>query len=271
MPLAVIPVAVLFLQFSISLPVWNLLPKMRFLQYPWRWVLVVEAPMAIFFAAAVWPGSAARRWRRGAVAAVCAVFFVTATALAARSFLRAPQEGDTVAELLADYDSGGGFEGTDEYQPPGADHWVIAQGLPDACFSADSDIRLGEADRPGGIPVWRAGQAGQGSCEATASAQIRPAEQMRIVTVAPHAGYLILRLLRYPAWRITVNGQPAGASPSRDDGLVAVPVQQGPVEVTAEWITTGDVVAGRWVSGLAVLLLLALGLLERRLSRPRLS
>ena len=86
-----------------------------------------------------------------------------------------------------------------------------------------------------------------------------------------HAGYLILRLLRYPAWRITVNGQPAGASPSRDDGLVAVPVQQGPVEVTAEWITTGDVVAGRWVSGLAVLLLLALGLLERRLSRPRLS
>jgi hypothetical protein len=267
-PLALIPVTVLFLQFPISLPVWNLLPKMRFLQYPWRWVLVVEAPMAIFFAAAVWPGSAARRWRQGAVGAVCAVFFVTATALAAKAFLRAPQEGDTVPELLAAYDAGGGFEGTDEYQPPGADHWLIAQGLPDACFSASPGVRLGIGDPPGAIPVWR---AEQGSCEATATAQIRPAEQMRIATVAPHAGYLILRLLRYPAWRITVNGQSAGSLPPRDDGLIAVPVPQGPVELTAEWITTGDVVAGRWVSGLAFLLLIALGLVERRLSRPRLS
>jgi len=110
-PLALIPVGVLFLQFPISLPVWNLLPKMRFLQYPWRWVLVVEAPMAIFFAAAVWPGKTARRWRQWAVGAVCAVFFVTATALAARSFLRAPQEGDTVPELLAAYDAGGALRG----------------------------------------------------------------------------------------------------------------------------------------------------------------
>ena len=90
---------------------------------------------------------------------------------------------------------------------------------------------------------------------------------MRIVTVTPHAGYLILRLLRYPAWRISVNGQPAGPLPPRDDGLIAVPVPQGPIDLTADWITTGDVIAGRCVSGLAVLLLLALGWLERRLSR----
>ncbi len=268
LPLALIPAVVLFLQFPISLPVWNLLPKMRFLQYPWRWVLVVEAPMAIFFAAAVWPGSMARRWRQGAVATVCALFFVTATACAARTFLRAPQEGDTVPELLEAYDAGGGFEGTDEYQPPGADHWLIAEELPDACFSADSSIQLGVSNPPGTIPVWRAEQA---SCEATATAQIQPAKQMRIVTVTPHAGYLILRLLRYPAWRIRVNGQPAGPLPPRDDGLIAVPVPQGPVDLTADWITTGDVIAGRCVSGLAVLLLLALGLLERRLSLPRLS
>jgi hypothetical protein len=265
LPLALIPPVALFLQFPISLPVWNLLPKMRFLQYPWRWVLVAEAPMAIFFAAAVWPGSAARRWRQGAVVAVCAVFFVTATACAARSFLRAPQKGDTVPELLAAYDAGGGFEGTDEYQPPRADHWLIAQGLPDACFSADAGIQLGISDPPEAIPIWRAEQA---SCEATATARIRPAEQMRIATAVPHSGYLILRLLRYPAWRITVNGKPAGSLPPRDDGLVAVPVPQGPVDLTADWTTTGDVIAGRCVSCLAVLLLVALGLLERRLSRP---
>ncbi len=47
-PLALIPLAVLFLQLPISLPVWNLLPKLRFLQFPWRWLVVLEAPMAIF-------------------------------------------------------------------------------------------------------------------------------------------------------------------------------------------------------------------------------
>ena len=47
-PLALIPLVVLFLQLPISLPVWNLLPKLRFLQFPWRWLVVLEAPMAIF-------------------------------------------------------------------------------------------------------------------------------------------------------------------------------------------------------------------------------
>ena len=52
--LALIPVAVLLLQFPLSLPVWNTLPKLRFLQFPWRWLVVLEAPMGIFFASAVW-------------------------------------------------------------------------------------------------------------------------------------------------------------------------------------------------------------------------
>jgi hypothetical protein len=44
-PLALIPVAVLLLQLPFTLPLWNLLPKLRFLQFPWRWLVVVEAPM----------------------------------------------------------------------------------------------------------------------------------------------------------------------------------------------------------------------------------
>jgi len=266
--LALIPAAVFFLQFPISLPVWNLLPKLRFLQYPWRWVLVVEAPMAIFLAAAVWPRGTAKRWRQVAVAAVCTMLFFAATVFAARTFLRACKEGDSVADFLAAYRAGGGFEGTDEYEPPGADHWLVAMGLPDACFSADSNVELGIADPPGSVPVWR---AGQGSCEATATAQLRQPERMRIATVTPHSGYLILRLLRYPAWRVTVNGQPAGPLPAREDGLIAIPVPQGPIEATVDWTTTGDVMAGRWVSGLAAALLAALWWLERKLSRAPLS
>ena len=54
-PLAAIPVVVLFFLFPISRPLWHLLPEMPFLQYPWRWLEAVEAPMAIFFVAAIWP------------------------------------------------------------------------------------------------------------------------------------------------------------------------------------------------------------------------
>ena len=258
-PLALIPIAVLIVQFPISLPVWNLLPKLRFLQYPWRWVLVVEAPMAIFFAAAVWPAARARRRRRAVVATVCAAFFLTTTFFSAKTFLRVCQEGDTVADLHDQYRGGGGLEGTDEYEPPDSDHWKIATGLPDACFSNDSDTTLGTAATPEAIPAWR---PEQGSCEATATARLRQPEHLRIDAVTAHPGFLILRLLNYPAWRITVNGQPTSPADPRDDGLIAVPVPQGRVELAVDWTTSSDVVAGRCVSAVALLLLIGLGFLE---------
>jgi len=263
-PLALIPAVVLFLQFPVSLPLWNLLPRLRFLQYPWRWVLVVEAPLGLFFGAAVWPSQAASRRRRQAVAALCALVFLTTTLFAAKTFLRTCREGDTVADLLAMVRGGGGLEGTDEYEPPDSDHWKIATGLPDACFTLDSGTTLGVAGPGESIPNWR---PEQGTCAMAAGAQLRQPEHMRIATVTPHAGFLILRLLTYPAWRITVNGNPTAPADPRDDGLVAIPVPQGPVNVAVDWSTTPDVIAGRAVSCMALVLILGLGLLERKLSQ----
>jgi hypothetical protein len=50
---------------------------------------------------------------------------------------------------------------------------------------------------------------------------------------------------------------------------MVVRVPQGPVNLKVDWTTTADVVAGRWLSGLSLLLLAALAYLERRLSRPQ--
>ena len=91
---------------------------------------------------------------------------------------------------------------------------------------------------------------------------------MRLATFTPQAGYLILRLRTYPAWRVTVNGQPATGLPARSDGLMAVPIPQGPVILDVDWTTTPDVIAGRSVSVVALLGLIALGLLENKLTRP---
>jgi len=267
-PLACIPAVVLFLLLPISLPVWNLLPKLRFLQFPWRWLLVVEAPTAIFFAAAVWPRKAARRWRRPAVACFCAFFFLAATVFAARNFFRDDVETDDLATILAKYDSGAGFIGTDEYAPPGADNYFIATGLPDACLTLNAGTELGIAPNPEDNPAWR---PEQGSCIATAIAKLRQPEHMRIATVTAHAGFLILRLRTYPAWRVTVNGQPAANLPARADGLMAVAVPRGPVDLAVDWTTTPDVIAGRFTSLIALLALTALALVERKLPGAQLS
>lgn len=272
-PLALIPLAVLFLWLPISLPVWNWLPRLRFLQFPWRWLVALEAPMAIFFAAAVWPREGVRRWQRVAVAAACAALFLTATTAANRYFFQACDDEDSVPGMMGVYGAGAGFAGTDEYAPPGADNSLLAMGLPGACFTGNPAAVLGVLANPAtedAVPAW---DAAQGSCEATfaMTPQTTGAEHLRLIATTAHAGYLVLRLRSYPAWRVTVNGQPAARLPRRDDGLIAVPVPQGQVSLSMDWTTTPDMLAGRWLCGLGVLLLTALCLPWRRLTRPRLS
>ncbi len=274
-PLALIPVAVLLLQLPFSLPLWNLLPKLRFLQFPWRWLVVLEAPMGIFLAAAVWPRATAQRWVRIAVATGCAAFFLGSTAVAAVYFFQPCDDEDAVAPMVTVYRSGAGFEGVYEYEPIGADDGVVATGLPDACLVADPGVQLGVLDTEGANPDW---WVEQGSCEATYSATppgaIANPQDLQIHAVLPHAGYLILRLRAYPAWRITVNGKAAGSAAEREDGLIVVDVPQGAVDVRADWTTTPDVRAGRWISVAALALLLGLGGFEhhgRRQTRAGLS
>jgi len=259
-PLALIPIAVLFMQLPISLPLWNLLPKLRFLQFPWRWLVVLEAPMGLFFAAAVWPGAAARRWLRVAVPAVCAALFLASTAIAAVTFFQPCDEEDAVAPMVQVNRSGAGFEGVYEYEPIGADDGLVPTGLPDACLVTNPRIPLGVLDTPGANPDW---WIEQHSCDAVYSAVTQNPEHLHIQAATPHTGYLILRLRTYPAWRITVNGRPAN-SLGREDGLTVVPVGQGPAEIDADWTTSPDVLAGRWLSAIVLLLIMALWFIERR-------
>jgi hypothetical protein len=280
-PLALIPVVILLLQLPVSLPVWNLLPKLRLLQFPWRWLVVLEGPMAIFVASAIWPVRRADiRWLRFAVASACTVVFVSLTAISGLVFFQVCDDEDAVKPMLDVYRTGAGFQGTDEYAPPGADNSMVASGLPFACLVSNPSLALGSV--PAGEmagdaqPIWN---AAQGSCQATfartdliaSRPQDLNSEHLRISETIPHPGFLILRLRSYPAWRVKVNGSLVSAMPTREDGLMTVPVPQGPVELTADWITTPDVVAGRWLSALALALVTALCLLERKKSRPRLS
>jgi hypothetical protein len=265
-PLALIPFAVLLLQVPFSRSLWNLLPELRFLQFPWRWLLVLEAPMAIFFASAL---ACVRLGRRAAVVAACVVVFLSMTVLAGRTFYQVCDDEDAVPGMLNVYRSGNGFPGTDEYEPIGADNSVLATNLPAACLVSDPATDLGVATSvPDDPPKW---DADQHSCEATYTVARDQGEHLRIAANIPHPGYLILRLRAYPAWRVMLNGQPVAFMPQRDDGLMAVQVPQGNVELTAEWTTTADMQVGRWLTGLSLLFLAGLKWLERKQRRARLS
>ena len=270
-PLALIPFAILFLQFRTSLPIWNLLPKLRFLQFPWRWLVVLQAPMAIFFAAAVWPRASARTWRRVGIAGACGVVFVGLSFLSENAFFQECDDEDNVFAMADVYRTGAGFAGTDEYAPVAADNSLVATGLPLACLVSDPTARLGSGPE-NTVPAWYPEQK---TCDATFSVPADSGQgsfdHLRIAGLISHPGYLVLRLRAYPAWRVTVNGQPLANLPSRDDGLMAVPVPAGLVNLAADWTTTGDVRVGRWITAVSVLLLAVLFLMQRRFKRPRLS
>ena len=274
-PLAAIPAAICFFLFPVSRPFWHLLPEMPFLQYPWRWLEAVEAPMGIFFVAAIW--SSGRR-ARAVVLVVCSAAFLAATAYASRYFFQACYPEDTVGSVLRDYRAGTGFEGMHEYEPPGGDDSSIATGLPDACLVDDASVELGKGDPndPDSNPVW---DREQGSCAATfhfvRGLDTNP-EHREILGEAPRAGYVVLRLLSYPAWSVRLNGQVltsdrASALIKRDDGLIAVPVPQGDFDLMIDWTISADVVAGRWVSAVSGLLLVVLWFSGKKRGGARLT
>ena len=68
-----------------------------------------------------------------------------------------------------------------------------------------------------------------------------------------------------------VNGNLVADMPQRDDGLTAVPVPRGKVDLAADWITTPDVIAGRLISVAAAALVTVLWWIDRRRNQARLS
>ncbi len=261
--LGLLPIAVLLLHLPVSAPIWHLLPRLRFLQVPWRWLLVLEAPTGIFLAASIWPSGSARLWQRITIGLLCSLMLIASTDFAVRRFLLARDQSG-LPSLLAAYRSGAGMDGIQEYAARGWDNSLVATGLPDACLTSDPNMVLGAGATSEENPHW---SPDQGSCIATAAATSRQPEHLRIALTASQPGYLILRLRNYPAWRITVNGQIISPIPRAKDGLIAVPVPAGPIAVAVDWTTSADVIVSRVISVLSLAALSALYLEERKLAR----
>jgi hypothetical protein len=253
---------ILLLQLRVSDAIWKHTPHMKFLQFPWRWLVALSVVTCVLAGMAL--GNRARRaWWPAMLQGVLIVALAIGGGFL---FFQPCDDEDAVAAQVAGFRQGGGSEGTDEYTPLGADNASIQQHLPlvRVLRAAQDDT----ADSTNGVnPEWRAGDPG--SIAATVDTQRWNGEHWVVRIVTPETGYAVLRLMDYPSWRVTVDGNPANGRPFREDGLMAVPVKAGSHTIAVQWTETRDVIVGREVSAIALLALALTAALERRFRRDR--
>lgn len=276
MPLVAVGACIGALQFRWSDLVWRIMPELKFLQFPWRWMMVLGMIVAALAALALSSGGPRReaalsgeqekaRFRRFAFRAVAVLLLAVGLAwLASRDFWQFCDDEDNVGAQIATFHQTG-FEGTDEYTPAGA----RTAGLDDL-LAPDPDSGtpplLSSAH-----PILIEAAPDIASSEQPIPAQISierwHVEDMSAVVTTPRPGYAVLRLMDYPAWRVTRNGRKDEARTRWPNGLMVIPVDAGANHIAVRWVTTSDVWAGRGISLAALAVTLALILLERRKAR----
>src|SRR5258708_2109353 len=208
--LLLLSAAATLLMFRVTAILWNVLPELRFVQFPWRWMsilaLAILGGTGVFLAKHGW-------W-----------------------------DGNDIPTLRAAIEHGDGFDGTDEYDPL-------------------DPLGYDRYNLPGKAPLVRMlppkGDSSKMS-NAIISVVKWTAEEKVLRVKARGPLRIALRLINSPAWRVEVNGRQI--EPKRADGYdqMIVPVAAGESLIHVHFNRTPDRTLGNVISGVGVLILLAL-------------
>jgi len=221
-----------FMMFSPSDLLWRFLPKLRFIQFPWRWQEGLAVVFA-FFAAAAW-GRARKRWI--AWSAIGLLLGSTAMAIAANAWW----DPDDVSYLADSIHSHLGYEGTAEYAPLGADRFDLygvgfqSEEVPSKpiALAAELDPASGKIAPASGVRVH---------------VEKWTAENRTISEESDRPVNLALRLLAYPAWNVRVDGQPAAIDAALT-GQIVLQVPAGTHLIDFRFVRTRDRALGDGIS-----------------------
>lgn len=218
------------LMLRLSAVLWGILPQLRFLQFPWRWMAILAVPFSYFLAAAV----ARRRFAGLWIAATITVLAGTATFLVQETWW---DFGDIPSLQLA-LAQGKGFEGTDEYDPRGDDHYDLpAPAPPVKTLSAE---------------------ANQSTADARVLVDRWVAEDRHLRVTSHEPVHLELRLLNYPAWEVHVNRTTVTPGRTADSAQMIIAVPAGESQVSVRFTRTADRTVGGIVSAAALLSVLGM-------------
>jgi len=132
-----------------------------------------------------------------------------------------------------------GFDGTDEYDPADDDHYNLP----------------GKAPRVQILPA----EESEGSApKAEIHIERWTAEERDLRLASSEPLRVGLRLLKYPAWRVEVNGKAVTPQHAATNGQMILSLSAGTQRITAKFVRTPDRKLGIAISVLGVLTLLAL-------------
>lgn len=233
--LLVVGVGATLLMFRFTIPLWDHLPKLRFVQFPWRWMSMVALIFACFAAAVC-------EKRRGWLLFVVVVL----VSLPLGHFLVSNGWWDTdeMPTQYAAIERGTGFDGTDEYDPLGDDH----------------------SDLPVGAPLVKIlpeGKAGTRVPDARAQVLEWKTEKKEIRVETKEEAHVALRLLNYPAWRVEVNGTANAPGRMDDFNVMVIPVERGSSVIRVWFARTMDRTIGILVSVIGGMVAVGLWVLGR--------
>jgi len=222
--------AAIFMMIRPSSVLWEHLFKLRFVQFPWRWMSILAVPYSCFLAAAL-----TRRAGRILGAAVIVVSAATGAFLVQQTWW----DSDEIPALREAIANDQGFEGTDEYDPLGDDHSNLPEKAP--------RVAILPADESGG---------------AAPRAEVRvlrwSAEERELQVSSQKPVLVALRLLDYPAWRVEVNGKVVTPQRAETSGQMMLRLPAGTQHITVKFVRTPDRILGIFVSVAGLLALLAL-------------
>jgi hypothetical protein len=233
-PLAILTIAITLLLTPLTVIIWNHAPELAFLQFPWRFVAILTATLALAIALALKP----LNWNPVTRAATAIALSAALTYPAYSIFHQPCDEEDTPHAREALFQSNQGTDPTDEYTPTTADNDSLAHNDPAFWLSSDPNAKAPEAGsavttQPGPTPT-----------------------HLTITTSIPED--LILNLRDYPAWRITRNGitiTTHNQQDQRDDGLIAIPIPAGLSTIDITYAHTLDQTIGDALSLFSLALL----------------
>jgi hypothetical protein len=212
---------------------WQWLPKLRYVQFPWRWMSILAVAFFCFVAAA----ASGSRFRWLWVCGITALLMVTGWFFVKQTWW----DTDDVPTLQTAIAQGNGFDGTDEYDPVGDDHYNLPDKAPLVQLIPGDDILQTPMSMRIHVKVWTA-------------------SHKNIEVSSPAPLKLGLRLLNYPAWRVAVNGKTI--QPGREDEInrMVVDLPAGNSAVRVWFASTKDRTAGWIISVFSLLAAVALAL-----------
>ena len=231
--LLLLSAAATLLMFRVTAILWNVLPELRFVQFPWRWMSILAVVFALFLGAAT-----SRRLGWLVAAVVLAILGGTGVFLAKHGWW----DGNDIPTLRAAIEHGDGFDGTDEYDPL-------------------DPLGYDRYNLPGKAPLVRVLPPKEDSSKmpnAIISVVKWTAEEKVLQVKAQGPLRIALRLINYPAWRVEVNGRQI--APERADGYdqMIVPVATGESRVRVHFTRTWDRTLGGILSAVSLLVALFL-------------